>query len=173
MHSRMSLLHSLATDNEKKMVLLVMDGLGGVQGADGSTELEKAQTPLMDRLAAESELGLLSMVDVGITPGSGPGHLSLFGYDPLSWSIGRGILEALGVGAHVGAGDICARGNFCTVGSEGIIVDRRAGRIPTEESAKVVKKLQDAIRSIDDVQVTFYPGLEHRFVVVFSGEGLC
>ena len=173
MHSRMSLLHSLATDNEKKMVLLVMDGLGGVQGADGSTELEKAQTPLMDRLAAESELGLLSMVDVGITPGSGPGHLSLFGYDPLSWSIGRGILEALGVAAHVGAGDICARGNFCTVGSEGIIVDRRAGPIPTEESAKVVKKLQDAIRSIDDVQVTFYPGLEHRFVVVFSGEGLC
>ncbi len=172
MISRMDLLQSLAIENEKKMVLLVMDGLGGLPGEDGLTELEKAKTPLMDRLAAESELGLLSMVDVGITPGSGPGHLSLFGYDPLTWSIGRGILEALGVGAHVGAGDICARGNFCTVDADGVILDRRAGRIPSEESARVVEKLQKEIKSIENVKVTFYPGREHRFVVVFSGENL-
>lgn len=173
MVSRAELLQSLATENEKKILLLVMDGLGGLPGEEGSTELEEAVTPLMNRLAAESEMGLLSMVDVGITPGSGPGHLALFGYDPLTWSIGRGILEALGVGAHVGAGDVCARGNFCTVDHEkNIIVDRRAGRIPTEKSEEIIKKLQQAIHSIDDVKVTFYPGKEHRFVVVFSGEGL-
>lgn len=169
---RMELLRNLASDNGKKMVLLVMDGLGGLPGPSGTTELEAACKPNLDALAAKSELGLLDMVEVGITPGSGPGHLSLFGYDPLEYSIGRGILEAMGVGAGVGAGDICARGNFCTRSDDGVILDRRAGRIPTEKSALAVQKLARAISVVDGVSVRFYPGMEHRFVVVFSGEGL-
>ena len=169
---RMELLRRLARDNGKKMILLVMDGIGGLPGPDGKTELEAARTPNLDALAEKSELGLLDMVDPGITPGSGPGHLSLFGYDPLEFSIGRGILEAMGVGALVGPGDVCARGNFCTRSDDDIILDRRAGRIATEKSALVVEKLAAAIREIDGVKVTLYPGKEHRFVVVFSGSGL-
>lgn len=169
---RMDMLKNLATDNGKKMVLLVMDGIGGLPGPEGKTELEAAATPNMDALARKSELGLLDMVDVGITPGSGPGHLSLFGYDPMEYSIGRGILEAMGVGALVGPGDVCARGNFCTRSDDDVITDRRAGRIATEKSALVVRKLAESIKEIDGVGVTFYPGKEHRFVVVFSGEGL-
>lgn len=169
---RMDILKSLATDNGNKMILLVMDGIGGLPGPEGKTELEAAATPNMDALARKSELGLLDMVDVGITPGSGPGHLSLFGYDPMEFSIGRGILEAMGVGALVGPGDVCARGNFCTRSDDDVITDRRAGRIPTEKSALVVKKLAESIKEINGVRVTFYPGKEHRFVVVFSGEGL-
>ncbi|OPZ40931.1 MAG: cofactor-independent phosphoglycerate mutase [Synergistetes bacterium ADurb.BinA166] len=168
---RMDVLKSLATDNGRKMILLVMDGLGGLPGPEGKTELEAALKPNMDALAQESELGLLDMVDVGITPGSGPGHLSLFGYDPLEYSIGRGILEAMGVGALVGPGDICARGNFCTRDGD-IITDRRAGRIATEKSALVVQKLAASIKEVEGARVAFYPGKEHRFVVVFSGEGL-
>ncbi len=168
---RMELLKTLAAEGGGKMILLVMDGLGGLPGAEGKTELEAAFKPNMDALAGESELGLLEIVDVGVTPGSGPGHLSLFGYDPLEFSIGRGILEAMGVGAAVGAGDICARGNFCTRDGD-IIVDRRAGRIATEKSALVVKKLADSIKEVDGVKVSLYPGKEHRFVAVFTGEGL-
>ncbi|MGI6252364.1 MAG: 2,3-bisphosphoglycerate-independent phosphoglycerate mutase [Aminivibrio sp.] len=168
---RMELLKRLSFDNGKKMILLVMDGLGGLPGSDGKTELEAASTPNFDRLARKSELGLLDIVDTGITPGSGPGHLSLFGYDPLEFSIGRGILEAMGVGAHVGPGDVCARGNFCT-SSGGVISDRRAGRIATEKSALLVEKLAAAIKEVDGVKVSLYPGKEHRFVSVFSGPGL-
>lgn len=169
---RMELLQRLAHDNGKKMILLVMDGIGGLPGLNGMTELEAASTPNFDVLTAKSELGLIDMVDVGITPGSGPGHLSLFGYDPLEYSIGRGILEAMGVGALVKPGDICARGNFCTRTGDDVIVDRRAGRIATEKSALLVEKLAAAIQCIDGVKITFYPGKEHRFVVVFSGSGL-
>lgn len=168
---RMEMLKKLATDRGGKMILLVMDGLGGLPGPEGKTELEAAYKPNMDALAKRSELGLLEIVDTGVTPGSGPGHLSLFGYDPLEFSIGRGILEAMGVGALVGAGDICARGNFCTRDGD-TIVDRRAGRIATEKSALVVEKLAGSIKEIDGVKVTLYPGKEHRFVVVFSGDGL-
>jgi 2,3-bisphosphoglycerate-independent phosphoglycerate mutase len=156
----------------RKMVLLVMDGIGGLPDRSGRTELEAAQKPNLDKLASRSDLGMLEIVDVGITPGSGPGHLSLFGYDPLEYGIGRGILEALGVGAVLGPGDVCARGNFCTRDLAGIIVDRRAGRIPTEESGRIVDRLSAAITEIDGVRVSFRAGLEHRFVVIFSGEGL-
>ncbi|NLK18832.1 MAG: phosphoglycerate mutase, partial [Synergistaceae bacterium] len=142
---RMELLKRLSFDNGNKMILLVMDGLGGLPGPEGKTELEAASTPNLDRLAGESELGLLEIVDTGITPGSGPGHLSLFGYDPLEFTIGRGILEAMGVGAHVGPGDVCARGNFCTRTEDDVITDRRAGRIATEKSALLVEKLASAI----------------------------
>jgi 2,3-bisphosphoglycerate-independent phosphoglycerate mutase len=169
---RMELLNRLSVDNGKKMILLVMDGLGGLPGPEGKTELEAASTPNLDRLAEKSELGLLDMVDVGITPGSGPGHLSLFGYDPLEFSIGRGILEAMGVGARVGPGDVCARGNFCTRTGDGVITDRRAGRIATEKSALLVEKLAGAVKEADGAKITLYPGKEHRFVVVFSGPGL-
>lgn len=177
MSKRMELLKNLAVPNDGKMILLVMDGLGGLPCACGKTELEAARHPNLDELAAKSELGFLQMVDVGITPGSGPGHLSLFGYDPLEYSIGRGILEACGVGAKVGRGDVCARGNFCTaidaVGNNNYLIkDRRAGRIPTDMSRKVVEKLSSNIKDIDGVKITFYPGMEHRFVVIFSGEGL-
>lgn len=168
---RMELLKRLSFDNGKKMILLVLDGLGGLPESDGKTELEAASTPNFDRLARRSELGLLDIVDTGITPGSGPGHLSLFGYDPLEFSIGRGILEAMGVGVHVGPGDVCARGNFCTR-SGGVISDRRAGRIATEKSALLVEKLAASIKEVDGVKVSLYPGKEHRFVAVFSGPGL-
>lgn len=170
--SRLEVLKSLAVENQTKMILLVMDGLGGLPGPDGVTELEKAETPNLDKLAASGETGLLEIVDTGITPGSGPGHLGLFGYDPLEFTIGRGILEALGVGAEVGKGDICARGNFATWKEQDVIADRRAGRIDTETSGEIVEKLSRSITEIDGVKVRFTPGLEHRFVVVLSGEGL-
>ena len=169
---RTDLLKSLIRKNDTKMALLVMDGLGGLPGPEGMTELEAAAKPNLDKLARRSELGLLDIVDVGITPGSGPGHLSLFGYDPLECTIGRGILEAIGVGAHVGPGDVSARGNFCRKDSSDIIVDRRAGRIATEKSALLVQKLAEKIKEIDGVAVKLYAGKEHRFVAVFSGKGL-
>lgn len=170
--SRLEVLKSLAVENQTKMILLVLDGLGGLPGKDGLTELEKAVTPNLDELAETGETGLLEIVDTGITPGSGPGHLGLFGYDPFEFSIGRGILEALGVGAEVSKGDICARGNFATWNGQDVITDRRAGRIDTETSGELVNKLSDSISEIGGVRVRFYPGLEHRFVVVLSGEGL-
>ncbi|QTX33465.1 2,3-bisphosphoglycerate-independent phosphoglycerate mutase [Aminithiophilus ramosus] len=172
MTSRMELLSRLAVENQTKMVLLVVDGLGGLPGPRGLTELESARTPHLDELAARGETGLLEMVDLGITVGSGPGHLALFGYDPLEFSVGRGILEALGVGAAVGPGDICARGNFCRWGEREIVVDRRAGRLPTERSRQILERLGREIPEIDGVRVTCYPSQEHRFVVVFSGAGL-
>ncbi|HPE91050.1 MAG TPA: phosphoglycerate mutase, partial [Synergistales bacterium] len=113
---RLDILKNLAVENGTKIVLLVMDGLGGLPGPGGETELEAAYTPNLDLLASRSDTGLLEMVDTGITPGSGPGHLGLFGYDPLKHQIGRGILEAIGVGAEVNPGEICARGNLCTWG---------------------------------------------------------
>ncbi|MCL2147021.1 MAG: 2,3-bisphosphoglycerate-independent phosphoglycerate mutase [Synergistaceae bacterium] len=171
MNKRMEMLKNLSVENDCKIVLLVMDGLGGLPDSRGKTELEAAHSPNLDSLAERSELGFLNMVDVGITPGSGPGHLSLFGYDPSEYIVGRGILEACGVGAKVSRGDICVRGNFCTCDGD-LITDRRAGRIPTEQSAKVVLKLAANIKEIEDVKTTFYPGMEHRFVVVFSGGGL-
>ena len=171
MNERMEMLKNLCAENDSKMILLVMDGLGGLPDARGKTELEAACSPNLDALAESSELGFIRMVDVGITPGSGPGHLSLFGYDPHEYTIGRGILEACGVGAKVSRGDVCARGNFCTCEGD-IITDRRAGRIPTEQSAAVVEKLAVSIKEIEDVKITFYPGMEHRFVAIFSGEGL-
>jgi len=171
MSKRMEMLKNLSVENDSKMILLVMDGLGGLPDIRGKTELEAARTPNIDALAERSELGFLRMVDVGITPGSGPGHLSLFGYDPYEYIVGRGILEACGIGAKVSRGDVCSRGNFCTY-KEGIITDRRAGRLPTEKSAAVVKKLAANIKEIEDIKVTFYPGMEHRFVAIFSGRGL-
>jgi len=153
-----------------KIILLVLDGLGGVP-IQGKTELEAAHTPNLDRLATKSVCGLTDPVFMGITPGSGPAHLALFGYNPLKHILGRGILEALGSGIEVGKNDLVARGNFATL-RDNLIVDRRAGRIPTSENAKLCQRLNNSLKSVPGVKITLYPGKEHRFVAKFSGEGL-
>ena len=156
-----------------KIVLFVWDGLGGIQaGPGGVTELQAARTPNADRLIAAGCGGLLEPVYPGVTPGSGPGHLGLFGYDPIEYQIGRGALEAVGVGFDFRHGDVAARLNFCTLDKAGHVADRRAGRIPTEESKQVVAQLAAAIREVDGVEVLWAPVKEHRALMVFRGEGL-
>lgn len=154
-----------------RIVMMVADGLGGLPLQPGGlTELEAARTPNLDRLAGRGVCGLMTPIKPGITPGSGPGHLGLFGYDPLKYVIGRGVLEATGIGFTVGPDDVAIRCNFCTLDSQGRIIDRRAGRIASEESAEVVKRLK-AIR-IPDVEIFVEPVKEHRFVVIFRAPGL-
>ncbi len=151
--------------------MLVMDGLGGLpMTPGGKTELETAQTPNMDRLAAEGMLGQTLPIDYGITPGSGPAHLSLFGYNPVEREVGRGVLEALGVGMFVHRGDVAVRGNFCTIDGEGIITDRRAGRIASEEAAPLIEKLK-AIQ-LPGVVIEAKHVKEYRFALVMRGDGL-
>lgn len=165
------LTRSLKVKNDSKIIMLVADGLGGLPlEPGGQTELETAHTPNLDALAARGVQGLSVPVLPGITPGSGPGHLGLFGYDPLKYLIGRGALEATGIGFELQQGDVAIRCNFCTLDADGNILDRRAGRIPTEESAPLAIKLRQV--SIPDVEIFVEPVREHRFVVVFRGEGL-
>ena len=165
------LMRSLAIQEKTKIVLLVMDGLGGLPlAAGGLTELEAAHTPHLDRLAAEGTLGLSHPVAAGVSPGSGPAHLAMFGYDSLVYDIGRGVLEAFGIGVEVGEKDVAARGNFCTVDAAGLITDRRAGRIASNKSAALVEKLK-AIR-LPGVECDVRPVKEHRFLLVLRGEGL-
>lgn len=165
------LIRSLKNKNPAKIVMLVADGLGGLPlEPGGPTELEAAKTPNLDRLAKKGVLGSMIPIKPGITPGSGPGHLGLFGYDPLTYVIGRGVLEATGVGFDVGPNDVAIRCNFCTLDAEGRIIDRRAGRISSEESAPLAIRLRDV--RIPGVQVFVEPVKEHRFVVVFRAEGL-
>ncbi|HSV31266.1 MAG TPA: 2,3-bisphosphoglycerate-independent phosphoglycerate mutase [Atribacteraceae bacterium] len=162
---------SLTKKGREKMILLVVDGLGGLPHPDfgGKSEMEAARTPNLDGLARRSVLGLMDLVNHGITPGSGPGHIGLLGYDPESLLIGRGVLEALGVGFHLQDGDIAARANFATADPAGVIIDRRAGRISTEECRRIVGRISEAIREIDGVQIILEPGIEHRFVMVLRG----
>jgi 2,3-bisphosphoglycerate-independent phosphoglycerate mutase len=165
------LIGELREDNSSKIVMLVADGLGGLPlEPGGKTELETARTPNLDRAAAEGVTGLSLPVLPGITPGSGPGHLGLFGYDPLEYRIGRGILEALGINFEVTDKDVAVRGNFCTVDADGKITDRRAGRPTTERCIAMCDKLKTI--KIPGVEVFVEPVREHRFVVVFRGEGL-
>ncbi len=164
------ILTSLVTKTDSKIVLLVMDGVGGLP-INGKTELEAANTPNLDRLVKENVCGLTDSIERGITAGSGPGHLGLFGYDPTEYEIGRGVLEALGVGLEMTPLDVAARGNFATR-NETAITDRRAGRIPTELNQKLCAKMAEAIPEIDGVKVIIHSGMEHRFVVLFRGEGL-
>jgi 2,3-bisphosphoglycerate-independent phosphoglycerate mutase len=167
----MDFLHKLITPAETSMIMLIMDGLGGLpREPGGKTELETANTPNLDALAAQSALGLTVPVGPGITPGSGPGHLAIFGYDPIQFEIGRGALEALGVDFDMGPADVAARGNFCTVDSTGILTDRRAGRLPTEDSRKLVELLRTI--EIDGVEFFVEPVKEHRFALVLRGPGL-
>ena len=160
----------LSEKTPSRICMIVMDGLGGIP-VDGKTELETAVCPNLDAFAKESVCGRNVPVALGITPGSGPGHLALFGYNPMTYQIGRGVLEALGIGLEMTEFDMAARANFATL-KDGLIVDRRAGRIPTEENERLVKKLSAKITEIDDVKVKIYPGKEHRFVVMFTGENL-
>jgi 2,3-bisphosphoglycerate-independent phosphoglycerate mutase len=165
------LIRELREPGESKIVLLVADGLGGLAiEPNGKTELESARTPNLDALAREGVCGLSTPVLPGITPGSGPGHLALFGYDPLQYRVGRGILEALGINFPVGPRDVAARGNFCTVDAQGVITDRRAGRPTTERCQALCRQLQQ-IRA-PGVEIFVEPVREHRFVVVFRGENL-
>ncbi len=165
------LVRDLKTSNKSKIVMLVADGLGGLPiEPGGPTELEAAKTPNLDALAVHGVQGCMYPIAPGITPGSGPGHLSLFGYDPVKHLIGRGALEATGVGFKLGPKDVAIRCNFCTLDAAGNISDRRAGRIPTEESSPLALKLR-AVK-IPGVEVFVEPVKEHRFVVVLRGEGL-
>ena len=166
------IMKSLAIKTESKIVLLVADGIGDLPSENNKTALEKAFTPNLDKLASKSVCGLTDPISCGITPGSGPAHLSLFGYDPIKYQIGRGVLEALGVGMELTPYDLACRGNFATLDKEGIITDRRAGRIATELNEKLCKLMQDKINQIGDIKVIIRPGKEHRFVVVFRGDGL-
>jgi 2,3-bisphosphoglycerate-independent phosphoglycerate mutase len=166
-----AIIRSLTLKTPSKIVLLVMDGVGGLR-VDGTTELEAAHTPHLDELAARSICGVTDPVSPGITPGSGPGHLGMFGYDPLCYEIGRGVLEALGIGMELGDQDVVARGNFATMDNQGIITDRRAGRIPTDKNIELCTLLQEKIATIDDATVEIRNGKEHRFVLRFTGEGL-
>jgi len=160
----------LSLETPSRIILLVLDGLGGLP-VDGKTALEAAQTPHLDALASRSCCGLTDPVAMGITPGSGPAHLSLFGYDPFKYILGRGILEALGVGVTVGPNDMVARGNFATLHG-GLITDRRAGRIPSSENELLCSRLNDELKPIEGAHIRLYPGKEHRFVVRFTKEGL-
>ena len=165
------LLKELVSPNQSKIVLLVMDGLGGLpRDLNGPTELEFAHTPNLDRLAVEGNLGLSQPAGAGVTPGSGPGHLGLFGYDPLKYVIGRGVLESVGIGFELGANDVAARGNFCTVDADGVITDRRAGRIPTSKCVELVEKLRPI--TLPGVEVFVEPVQDYRFCVILRGEGL-
>ncbi len=167
------MLQNLIVRNDRKIVLIVADGLGGLpREIDGKTELETAAKPNLDALASRSICGLTVPVSPGITPGSGPSHLALFGYDPVKYQIGRGVLEALGLGLTLTPNDLAARANFATKDEAGRIIDRRAGRIPTERNIELCQRLQEAIPAIDDVEVIIRHGKEHRFVVIFRGEGL-
>ncbi len=171
------LMQELTRPATTKILLVVLDGLGGlpVPELGGKTELEAANTPNLDELAKRSMLGLLDPVFPGIAPGSSAGHFALFGYDPLRYYVGRGVLEAVGIGFPLQEGDVAIRANFATVRYEGeqpVVVDRRAGRPPTEETKRLCAKLSAAIDTIDGVKVLIAPVKEHRFVVVLRGEGL-
>jgi 2,3-bisphosphoglycerate-independent phosphoglycerate mutase len=165
------LIRELREPNDSKIVLLVADGLGGLpEEPGGKTELESARTPNLDACVREGVCGLSTPVLPGITPGSGPGHLGLFGYDPLEYRIGRGILEALGINFPVGERDVAARGNFCSVDARGLITDRRAGRPATERCVAMCKRLQEI--HLPGTEIFVEPVREHRFVVVFRGDNL-
>ncbi len=164
-------LHDCYVTTPSKIVLLVVDGLGGLPHPDTRrSELETANLPNLDAMAQESACGLTTPVLPGVAPGSGPGHLALFGYDPLKYVIGRGALEALGIEVELRPGDVAARGNFCTVDRAGNLVDRRAGRIPTELSAPLCARLNRI--ELPGVQLDVFPVQDYRFVLRLRGEGL-
>ena len=158
-------------DSDAKILFLVVDGLGGLPHPDtGKSELETADLPNLDRVAQGGTCGLISPLGAGFTPGSGPAHLALFGYDPWKSEIGRGALSALGLGLDFAPGDVAARLNFCTVDAEGRVQDRRAGRIPTEKGRELCEILQRA--EVPGAEITVAAEMEYRAGVVFRGEGL-
>lgn len=168
------MIDNLLLSNDNKIIFLVLDGLGDIPNPsfDLQTPLEAAKKPNLDRLATTcGVLGRIVPVDIGITPGSGPGHLSLFGYDPVENEIGRGVLEVLGLNMDLREGDLAARANFCTV-RDGLVTDRRAGRIPTEQTERLCAMISDRVKEIEGARVIIKPGKSHRFAVIFRGAGL-
>lgn len=168
------MIDDLLLSNDNKIIFLILDGLGDIPNPSFNlqTPLEAAKKPNLDGLAAKSGvLGRIIPVDIGITPGSGPGHLSLFGYDPMEHEIGRGVLEVLGLNMDLREGDLAARANFCTV-RDGVVTDRRAGRIPTEQTERLCAMISGSVREIEGVKVIIKPGKSHRFAVIFRGAGL-
>ncbi|MDI9569720.1 MAG: 2,3-bisphosphoglycerate-independent phosphoglycerate mutase [Pseudomonadota bacterium] len=166
------LIDTLVIPNTTKIIFLIMDGLGGLPGPGGQTELEAAQTPNLDALAKGGVCGLLDPVGYGITPGSGPAHFALFGYDPVKNNIGRGILEGAGIDFPMTERDLLIRVNFATVDKNGLVIDRRAGRIDNETNRRICRKLQENIRAPEAVEVMFQPVKEHRAVLAIRGDGL-
>jgi len=169
-----TLYSELTLKTNAKLALVVLDGLGDLATREQNnlTPLEAALTPNLDALAKNSAQGRMIPVAPGITPGSGPGHLGLFGYDPLEFQVGRGVIEALGLGLELKPGDVCARANFATLDPKGIVTDRRAGRIPTEICERLCAMLSAKVKRIGDTEVIIKAGKEHRFVVVFRGKEL-
>ena len=162
-------LSSIRKQTDSKIVMIVVDGLGGMTDpSTGQSELEAAKLPNLDKLASISSCGVSTPVLPGITPGSGPGHMALFGYNPIKYLLGRGVLEGLGIGAPIGKGDVAARGNFCLLGEDGKIIDRRAGRITTEECVELVELLKQI--EIPGFGIEIHPVMDYRFVLVFKGE---
>jgi len=171
MVNNLDLIKGISTPSPAKIVLLVIDGLGGLPNPKtGKTELETAKTPNLDHLATKGICGLVDPVSPGITPGSTPSHLALFGYDPVSFNIGRGVVEAMGIDFDLEPEDIAARGNFCTVDKTGRVIDRRAGRISTEKCTELCRLFDGLV--IQGVKLLVCPVKEHRFITVFRGEGL-
>jgi 2,3-bisphosphoglycerate-independent phosphoglycerate mutase len=167
------ILNSLIIKNDSKIIYLIMDGLGGLPAeAGGKTELETAKTPNMDKLAEQGILALLDPIGHGMTPGSGPAHLSLFGYDPIEDNVGRGILSALGVDFAVTGKDVCARLNFCTLDADGNVTDRRAGRIASEINERLCKKIKESVTLSDGIEFFLSTESEHRALLVIRGDGL-
>ncbi|HUS90196.1 MAG TPA: 2,3-bisphosphoglycerate-independent phosphoglycerate mutase [Phycisphaerae bacterium] len=167
-----NLISSLAKENDRRIALLVMDGVGDCDNDGKGTALQIARTPNLDELAARSALGLLLPVATAVTPGSGPGHIALFGYDPAVYQVGRGVLSALGVEFPITPRDVAARLNFCTLDADGNVADRRAGRIPDEENRRVLDKVRAALQPPDGVEVFFETEAEHRALLVLRGDGL-
>jgi 2,3-bisphosphoglycerate-independent phosphoglycerate mutase len=163
---------SLAKANDKTICLLVMDGVGDCDNDGKGTALQIAKTPNFDKLAARSALGQLNPLAVGVTPGSGPGHLGLFGYDPLVYKVGRGVLSALGIEFKITPRDVAARLNFCTLDDDGNVADRRAGRIDDETNKRVLQKIRDNLQSPDGVEVFLETVAEHRALLVLRGDNL-
>ncbi|WP_370324312.1 phosphoglycerate mutase [Euzebya sp.] len=162
----------LLQDNGSRLLLLVIDGVGGYPEVDRGSELESADTPHLDRLAAEGSTGLLEPAGPGVTVGSGPGHLALFGYDPWAHDLGRGVLAAVGVGFDLQPGDVAARGNLATLDADGLVTDRRAGRIGDAQAAPLTERLAGRIDTVDGVEVHLRHISEHRVLVVLRGDGL-
>src|SRR5881409_2666695 len=169
-----NLYSELTLKTEAKLVLLVLDGVGDIAagGLDSSTPLEAASTPNLDALTQNAAQGRMIPVAPGITPGSGPGHLGLFGYDPLEFQVGRGVIEALGLGLELKAGDVAARANFCALDAKGIVTDRRAGRIETSTCEELCALISKKVKKVGDAEVIIRAGKGHRFVVIFRGKGL-
>ncbi len=164
----------LTLPTKAKIALVVLDGVGDLAIKENNflTPLEAAKTPVMDQLSRESIQGRMTPVAPGVTPGSGPGHLALFGYDPVDTQVGRGVIEALGLGLELKAGDVAARANFCSLDADGLVTDRRAGRIETEECERLCAMLSKKIKKVSNAQIIIQPGKGHRFVVIFRGAGM-